>query len=150
MVYQDFQSSLALHGGSFGLSAMRACDDFSEDLERVKINDFMKMIFDDKLDHSSLFDFINSNKHFFGKSHTFEGNNGLTVGPLLTCSSFEDWRKKDFPGLCSAVRTIRNALSHGGEERKNDKVIVYTPKNMRLLKPYSLLARKIAESFVFM
>jgi hypothetical protein len=76
----------------------------------------------------------------------FEG--GLLIEPLLkTNETAEDFEKsKGIARFSTALRTIRNGLSHGRGEKQTD-VITPTTRNLQLLQPWigpiSLAAREV-------
>ncbi len=81
---------------------------------------------------------IQKNKEFFSVPTEFEGGykTGVLLNSLkLTCAEFE---KNWSTSVATALRNLRNALSHGKEARMSS-VITPTAHNMRLLQPWVML-----------
>lgn len=91
------------------------------------------------VDPTNLWKIIELNKNIFSKPQLFEG------GFLSTGLIKDSWRQSDFENnwasvFSKSIRDIRNALSHG-KEQKSSVVIAPTAANMRLLAPWvSLVA----------
>jgi hypothetical protein len=91
---------------------------------------------------------ILQNKNFFSAPTKFEG--GYTIQPLIK----NDWDESDFKisGITTfskAVRDIRNALSHGKDQRTSG-VITPTSNNFQKLRPWvNILSAAAAEVMVY-
>jgi hypothetical protein len=89
---------------------------------------------------------LHNNQACFVVPTKFEG--GLLIEPLLkTNETAEDFAKsKGIARFSTALRTIRNGLSHGRGEKQTD-VITPTTRNLQLLQPWigpiSLAAREV-------
>jgi hypothetical protein len=89
---------------------------------------------------------LHNNQTFFSTSLKFEG--GVVIEPLLkTNDTVEEFVKnKGIQKFSTALRAIRNGLSHGRGERQTD-VITPTTRNFQLLQPWigpiSLAAREV-------
>lgn len=77
---------------------------------------------------------IERNKNVFTSKTTFDG--GFSIDPLVTRE--EDFANKGIENFSTAIRDIRNALSHG-RDQKTTEVITPTHDNFEKLKPWVYL-----------
>jgi hypothetical protein len=108
-------------------------------LQSAKLDDYAKFgaVIRDIVDPKLLWGEILNHIEGFNTELRFDG--GFCVPPLVV----SNWNEKDFAhgGMEKFIKTardIRNALSHGRDQR-TAFVITPTPRNMRLLQPWALL-----------
>lgn len=95
-----------------------------------------------------LWDIIEANCEFFSEDHEFDG--GFYLPKLIAgASSAKEFENSGIKNFCGTARKIRNALSHGKEER-SAAVIAPTSANQDLLVPWAILmARAAGEVILF-
>lgn len=89
---------------------------------------------------------IEKNKKYFSSAHSFEG--GFEIPEFISDNTTEEsFNCMWIPKTPDALRKIRNALVHG-RERRQDKVILPSQGNDILLRPWVVIARRIAEQII--
>ncbi|RTL97510.1 MAG: hypothetical protein EKK31_26975 [Hyphomicrobiales bacterium] len=98
------------------------------------------------VDPQILWGLIEVNIESFSKSETFDG--GFELTPLVAnVQSKDEFQNSGLRSFCSLARKIRNALSHGREE-KNATVILPTKANYGKLRPWAALIERAAGEIV--
>lgn len=129
------------------LSSPNMAEHLSEAIEKVvatiqasKIDDIQRInaCLNDTVDPSLLWKEISTNTDAFTSDTLFDG--GFKIGPLVTknCSE-EHFRVNWAQNFHKSLRDIRNALSHG-RDQKTALLITPTMKNFDLLRPWVGLA----------
>jgi len=91
---------------------------------------------------------IDQNRNALCRQTNFDG--GFSAPPLISeKTSFDDFKTHWPNSFVSKLRSIRNALSHGREQRMTS-VITPTARNMRALQPWvPVIAATAAEAMVY-
>ncbi|MCR8492786.1 hypothetical protein ABDF71_22715 [Ochrobactrum sp. WV_118_8] len=122
----------------------QACADIITAMSKSKIDDYNKFEAIMKLSVSPdvLWRYIEKNLDAFAKKLEFDG--GHTVPPLVSGpESYKDFCNNGLSIFASTIRKIRNALSHGKDE-KQQQVILPTHKNAHNLAAWAELTRLAA------
>ncbi|MEP0005498.1 MAG: hypothetical protein ABJ387_07660 [Balneola sp.] len=87
---------------------------------------------------------LETNAVYFSEDIEFDG--GLKIDKIINDKdSISHLVKSDFIKIKENIEKIRNVLVHLRESREN-KVILPTPKNDQLIKPYLNIVRRLAEN----
>ncbi|MHC1548867.1 hypothetical protein [Phyllobacterium sp. K27] len=108
-------------------------------MKKSRIDDYAKMenVIKTSVDPELLWAEIASNIDAFNSKTDFEGD--FSIDALVTSDkSHADFINSGIPNFCSTIRKIRNALSHGKEERTAG-VILPTKHNYDKLLPWASL-----------
>lgn len=139
------------------LEAPHALDDLASLTEHVigavqdtKIHETQKIdaVLRTTLDPKLLWKEMQENIGVFTTSTTFDG--GFVQAPITTVGTTDaDFGPNEISALGAAIRDIRNALSHG-RDQKTIKVITPTARNFERLQPWaSLIAVAAGEVIVY-
>lgn len=103
----------------------------------------MKKVIEEYCDPSVVWKEIENDKEFFSKDHGFQG--GFELKPMIaTDTTATTWKTMWMPKLYDQLTKIRNSLVHARERREN-KVILPTKANNKLLSHYVPVIARVAE-----
>lgn len=139
------------------LSSPHALDDIrgvsdavTEALQKSKMDDYPKFeaVLIDTVRPSLLWREINNNLAAFTSETVFDG--GYKLAPLVPLGTTEaQYAVQGVANFSNAIRKIRNALSHG-KDQKTAAVITPTSRTFRLLSPWaSLLSVAVGEVILY-
>lgn len=124
----------------------RIIEVFSDYFKSNKDEKRMERLLSDLCTYDDIKDELKTNSKYFIEDTHFDG--GFSVK-----SMFKDEEEIDnpstniFPLIRKNIESIRNVLVHARESRENSE-IKPTQKNIKLLKPYLFLLRRIAETVI--
>ena len=119
-------------------------DQIVEAVQSTKSDDYSKMetLMKTSVDPAHLWELINNYNNHFSTSTEFAG--GFSVEAIIDGQQSKgDFCVSGLNTVCGSLRKIRNALSHG-RDQKNGSVITPTSENFRKLKPWAELVQRIA------
>lgn len=103
----------------------------------------MKKVIEDHCDPSVIWKEIENDKEFFCKEHAFQGD--FVLKALIANDTSEaTWKAVWMPKLYDQLTKIRNSLVHARERREN-KVILPTKANNKILNHYIPIIARVAE-----
>ncbi|CEF53889.1 hypothetical protein predicted by Glimmer/Critica [Acetobacter ghanensis] len=117
-------------------------------IQGCKLSDVQKLeaVIKELVDPENLWNEISCDTDAFSKSIDFDG--GVKLNSLINNGwKFEDFQVNGIDKFCKQIREIRNALSHG-REQKTSMVIAPTTKNFSLLRPWAALIAAAAEDII--
>lgn len=133
------------------LSLPNALDDVAGTADRVlaavrmsKIDEYQRLeqLAAQCVEPEGLWEVISAHMDAFSRVETFDG--GFELQPLVEGKGSErEFKNSGVRSFCSIARRIRNALSHGREER-NATVITPTKQNYDKLRPWASLITRAA------
>jgi hypothetical protein len=133
------------------LMSPHALDDIASATEKViaavkssRIEDYhrIEQVVLDCADAGAMWDIVEAYIDVFSTKHIFEG--GFELSPLVeSVDSKKEFMNSGIRQFCNLTRKIRNALSHGKEER-SAAVIAPTRFNQERLRPYAALMARVA------
>lgn len=108
-------------------------------LQETRLDDVNRFlnVFKDSVDMDLIFEFVEKNIDFFSCQNAFDGGFRLEalVSPKIDRAEF---KLNGAANCCSRLRAIRNALSHG-RDQKSSSVITPTERNFERLGPWVTL-----------
>lgn len=103
----------------------------------------MKKVIEEHCDPCVIWKEIKNDIDFFSCEQSYDG--GFIMKPLVSADTTQNsWESMWMPKLYDHLTKIRNSLVHARERREN-KVILPTPKNNATLRHYIPLIRRVAE-----